>query len=66
MCRAVLPSEPAFWLDWNRGRIGGSRIAAAGLGIRFSVGCLWIIPMIIQAILLDPSGDLLRAQPAPQ
>jgi hypothetical protein len=28
----------------------------ARLGIRFCVGCALIIPMIIQTILLDPSG----------
>jgi hypothetical protein len=30
--------------------------AQACLAIRFSVGCALIIPMIIQTILLDPSG----------
>jgi hypothetical protein len=31
-------------------------VVAACLAIRFSVGCALIIPMIIQTILLDPSG----------
>jgi hypothetical protein len=35
---------------------GAINLDAACLGIRFFVGCALIIPMIIQTILLDPSG----------
>src|SRR5215217_8068272 len=49
---------PAPWVNlhlWERDQ-PGSQVEAACLGIRSSVGCALIIHLIIQTILLDPSG----------
>src|SRR5215218_10140079 len=48
---------PEHKTAFRRTRVQGLRPhpRAACLGIRFSVGCALIIPMIIQTILLDPS-----------
>ena len=43
-------------VDWIEAKQMGLSVEAACLGIRFSVGCALIIPMIIQTILLYPSG----------
>jgi len=38
--------------------VTGPSLRAACLAVRFSVGCALIIPMIIQTILLDPTGAI--------